>query len=79
MKRLKFETNNELDLFCLGHLIELHEASINDVNEPQIFTLAEVAQEIAIFLDCYDIARIKENECPDGCVGCEPLQGEQKQ
>ena len=77
MKRLKFETKQQLDFFVLNYLVQEHDVDIQDINEPLNFSIADLTEEIAEFLVIHDFARvdeIEELECPEGCTGCDELK-----
>ena len=77
MKRLKFETKQQLDFFVLNYLVQVNEVDIHDINEPLGFSIADLAEEISEFLVMHDFARvdeIEEFECPEGCTGCDDLK-----
>lgn len=72
MKRLKFETKQQLDFFVLNYLVQVNEVEIQEINDPIGFSVADIAEEIAEFLVIHDFARvaeIEEFECPEGCTG----------
>ena len=76
MKRLKFETKQQLDFFVLNYLAEVNEVEVQDINKPMDFSVADLAEEISDFLVVHDFARvdeIEEFECPEGCTGCDEL------
>jgi hypothetical protein len=77
MKRLKFETKQQLDFFVLNYLVQVNEVEIQEINEPLGFSVADLAEEISDFLVVHDFARvdeIEEFECPEGCTGCDELK-----
>lgn len=71
MKRLKFETKQQLDSFVLNYLVQVNEVEIQEINDPIEFTPADIAEEIAEFLIIHDFARVAEMECTEGCSGCD--------
>ncbi|MHB8871668.1 MAG: hypothetical protein ACYC5G_04405 [Candidatus Doudnabacteria bacterium] len=77
MKRLKFETKQQLDFFVLNYLVQVNEVDIQEINNPMDFSVADIAEEIAEFLVIHDFVRvdeIEEFECPEGCTGCDELK-----
>ena len=77
MKRLKFETKQQLDFFVLNYLVQVNEVEIQEINDPIGFSVADIAEEIAEFLVMHDLVRvdeIEELECPEGCTGCDDLK-----
>ena len=71
MKRLKFETKQQLDSFVLNYLVQVNEVEVQKINKEVGFSVADVAEEISDFLIIHDFARVAEMECPEGCTGCD--------
>lgn len=77
MKRLKFETKQQLDVFVLNYLALEHEVEVSDLNSPLGFSVTDIAEEISDYLIAHDIARVyelEEFECQEGCTGCDELK-----
>jgi len=77
MKRLKFETQQQLDFFVLNYLVQVNEVEIQEINNPMDFSVADLAEEIADFLVNLEFVRVyelEEFECPEGCTGCDELK-----
>lgn len=71
MKRLKFETKQQLDSFVLNYLVQVNEVEVQEINKEVGFSVADVAEEISDFLIIHDFARVAEMECQEGCTGCD--------
>lgn len=77
MKKLKFETKQQLDVFVLNYLALEHEVEVQDLNSPLGFSVTDIAEEISDYLISHGLARvaeIEEFECPEGCTGCDELK-----
>ena len=79
MKRLKFETQQQLEFFCLNTLSEIRDFDIDEINEPKCFSIADVVKDIADTLMYLDVVKIEEFEgmvelnlsCQEGCTRCD--------
>ena len=75
MKRLKFETTNELELFCLNYLVSKHDIAISEIKDGFESDIVDVAEELSEFLvDLGFVTVYEQFECPEGCTGCDELK-----
>ena len=75
MKRLKFETQNELELCTLNYLVSKYNVPVSEINDEFDSSIADIAEEIAEFLvDVGYVKVLEEFECPEGCTGCDELK-----
>lgn len=71
MKRLKFETQNELELFTLNYLVAKYDTPVSEINDILETTIAGMAEEIAEYLVDLGFAKVEGLKCPEGCTGCD--------
>ncbi len=71
MKKLKFETKNQLEVFSLEYLLDTIDVEIDNLNNPIDWSVVDVAKILAKFLYVGGFAKIEYFECPEGCTGCD--------
>jgi len=73
MKRLKFETTNELELFCLNYLVSKHDIPISEIKDSFDADIVDVAEELSEFLVDLGFAKVYEEdfECDGDCRTCQ--------
>lgn len=62
MKRLKFETEDQLEMFCLNRLAEVRQFDLSDISNPMCSSIAEIVKDIADVLIVSDFVRVEEFE-----------------
>lgn len=62
MKRLKFETEDQLEMFCLNRLAEVRQFDLSDISSPMCSSIAEIVKDIADVLIVSDFVRVEEFE-----------------
>lgn len=74
MKKIKVDSQNELEMLVLNYLVAKYDVPVSQINEPFDATIADVAQEISEYLVDLGFAKVEEFECPEGCTGCDEIK-----
>lgn len=62
MKKLRFETEQELQLFCLNRLAEIRNFELSEINNPMCFSIMDIVTDISDVLICSGLVKVHELE-----------------